>query len=134
MPEVRSLVSQKDSRPVAELLTRITEGFKRAGYHLVIKNEAWLRPGGIRAAEYISTAEGTRYRGALLIQLQRGESRAEIHLTSGTGTPQFEVEWGTGTNAHQKVDKIDRSILKTLREKVDRRVEDEIANTIRLIQ
>lgn len=131
MPDIRSLVSQKDSRSVAELLTRITEGFKRAGYHLVIKNEAWLRPGGIKASEYVTTTEGSRYRGALLIQLARGESRVEIHLNDTTPAV-FEIKWSVDTI--QKVDKIDRSILKTMREKVDRKVEDGISNTIRLIQ
>lgn len=128
--ERKNLVGNKDQRQVAELLTRVAEGFKRAGYHLVIRNEAWMRPGGIKAAEYINTPEGGRYRGGLLIHMQRGEARAEVHLTS-SGTPKFEISWGA--DQKELVDKIDRSLLKILKERVDRRVEDAIQMTIRLI-
>ena len=127
---MRGLVGAKDQRGVAEMLTRVAEGFKRAGYHLVIRNEAWMRPGGIKAAEYINTPEGGRYRGGLIIHVQRGEARAEVHLTGGDPA-KFEISWGA--EQKEKVDKIDRTLLKILKERVDRRVEEAMQNTMRLL-
>lgn len=121
----------KSVSDVSHLLDRITGGFTRAGYTLLIRNEAWLRAGGIKAAEYINTKDGTRYRNALLIRLSRGNSRAEVSLTD-TEPARFKVVWHMDRKP-ELLEAIDRSIILKLKEKVDQAANDGIEHTLRLL-
>jgi len=116
---------------VAELLDKVTHGFQRAGYHLLIKNEAWLREGGISAQEYIETKEGTRFRGALLIRISRGSVRAEVSL-SDTDPARFRITWRSD-QPQETVERIDRKILARLKEAVDKASEEQLTYVLRLL-
>jgi hypothetical protein len=127
---LRGLVSGQDTRDVNELLGKVVDGFKRAGYSLIIRNEAWLKPGGIAASTYVNSPDGKRFRGALLIQLTRGEARAQVYLTN-TEPPMFQVKHGLGKP--ETLAQIDRTILAQLRTKVDTQTEQAIGHTIRIL-
>jgi hypothetical protein len=116
---------------VAELLDKVTHGFSRAGYHLLIKNEAWLREGGITAQEYIETPEGTRFRGALLIRVSRGSIRAEVTL-SDSDPARFRIALRTD-QPPEVVERIDRTIIAKLREAVDTAAEEQLTYTLRIL-
>jgi len=127
---LRGLVSGKDTRDVNELLGKVVDGFKRAGYSLTIRNEAWLKPGGISAREYINSPEGTRFRGGELIRLTRGEARAMVNLTN-TEPAKFQIRHGLGDPV--MMDTIDKTIVADLRKRVDTQIEQAIGNTIRIL-
>ncbi len=95
-----------------------------------VRNEAWLRDESIRASEYIRSKDGTRYRGALLLRLSRGEARAEVHLTSSE-PPQFRIVSGS---YEEFVDSIDRTIIIKLKELIDTSVNTFLENTLRLFR
>ena len=116
---------------VAEMLDKVTHGFQRGGYHLLIKNEAWLRDGGISAREYVETKEGTRFRGALLIRLARGSVRAEVSL-SDTDPAKFRITW-RADQAQEMVDRIDRAILAKLKDAVDKAAEEQLTFVLRIL-
>jgi hypothetical protein len=129
---LRALSGQgKQSSSVAELLDKVTIGFSRVGYHLLIKNEAWLRPGGISAQEYVNTKEGTRFRGALLIRMSRGNIRAEVSLSS-TEPARFLITL-RGDQKPEMVERVDRSILARMRLSVDKMVEEQLGYTLRIL-
>lgn len=128
--KTRALTEGQQAR-VAELLDKVTHGFSRAGYHLLIKNEAWLRDGGISAQDYIDTKEGKRFRGALLIRLSRGNVRAEVSL-SESEPAKFRITWRTN-QPQEQVDRIDRSILTRLREAVDQTVQEQMEYALRIL-
>lgn len=129
MPGLRDLTGGYE-QPTGQLLMQVTEGFKRAGYDLMIRNEAWLRPGGILASDYLATEEGTRYRGALLIRLGRGEARAEVQLGEGARKC-FIVRSGATTT---DMPRIDKGILITLRDMVDKAIIGGMEPTLRLLR
>jgi hypothetical protein len=130
MPGSLQDLNKGQTRNIADLMSRLVIDFRRAGYMFQPRNEAWLREESIRAREYIASKEGTRYRGALLIRLHRGEARGEVYLTSNEPA-QFRIVVG----AHEEfVDQIDRTIILKLRKLVDESIEGFLEGTLRLIR
>jgi hypothetical protein len=116
-------------RDINDLLTRLSEGFKRAGYHLLVRNQAWLVEGGLKARDYVNTKVGGRYRGALLVQLSRGEAVARVHLTD-TSPAMFKISYGSTTKT---VDHIDKGLLRDMKEIVDSQVNKHMEHIMRLL-
>ena len=116
---------QKDISNQSQLVTMLDAVMAKIGYEISHHNVAWLRPEGISAKEYLNEG-GERLRGAVVLQMSRGEFRASVQ-TSVSEPAQFEISFG---KTKKRVDRIGPAVVLELKKELDKLADMNFENNV----